>query len=359
MSKRQTALADWGLLLPAVVLVILSLTTLFSINFSYFRTQLIFFILSLFAYFFFSNINLEVFKPYLKPFYIISVFLLIFVLILGIKSHGAVRWLTIFGFSIQLSEILKPLLAFAFVYYLSKNGRNAKTLVISALLLLPVVLLIAMQPDLGSALIYAFVMLFALIVLGFPLIGFGVVTAISVGFFPIFWSSLKTYQKQRLLTFIHPSTDALGAGYNAAQAVIAVGSGMFFGKGLGEQTQSGLNFLPERQTDFIFATLSEALGFFGSLLVLCVFGILLFRIYRIYLDTQDSKTKYYALIAFFLILFQAFVNIGMNIGILPIVGVPLPFISYGGSSLLSSFVLLGILTNMSRKKTYVSALEIK
>ena len=180
-----------------------------------------------------------------------------------------------------------------------------------------------------------------------------------VASFPIFWKFLREYQKQRLLTFFHFNVDPLGTSYNAIQSIIAVGSGMITGRGFGQGTQSTLRFLPERHTDFIFATLSEELGFIGSLVILAAFGFLFYRIYLIYKNSDSSFSKVFSQAAFFLLLVQFFMNIGMNIGIMPIVGVSLPFMSYGGSSLLSSFIFLGFLSSMSKGVDSKEVLEIK
>jgi rod shape determining protein RodA len=170
---------------------------------------------------------------------------------------------------------------------------------------------------------------------------------------------LHDYQKQRILTFLNPGSDPLGTSYNVIQSVIAVGSGMFAGRGLGQGTQSGLRFLPERNTDFIFATISEQLGIVGSVIVLICFILIIYRIYIIFQKSDDKFCKIFAAIVFFSFLIQLFVNIGMNTGILPIVGVTLPFISSGGSSLLSNFIFLGFLSAISRSSKANDVLEIR
>ena len=214
------------------------------------------------------------------------------------------------------------------------------------------------QPDLGNALIYFTVTVIAFVVFGFPfsffLSGIFILSILS----PIFWNFLHDYQKQRILTFLNPN-DPLGLSYNAIQAVIAVGSGMLTGRGLGLGTQSGLRFLPERHTDFIFATLSEELGMIGAILIIITFVFLLYKIFTIFQAQEDLFSKTFSAITFSLIFIQFFVNIGMNIGILPIVGITLPFVSYGGSSLLSSFILLGLLCSMSKNDSGRKVLEIK
>ncbi len=359
MNKRSLFDIDWGLIAPVIVLVILSLTTLFSIDFSLFKSQLVFFIIGIFAFLFFSQTNYKTVKLYAWPIYIASIVLLIVVLIIGAETRGSVRWLEFFGFRVQFSEILKPFLAISLSSYLaSKNNYSFKTLFLATCFLIPIVFLVFLQPDLGNALIYALVAIITFIVFGFPFrFFFSGLVFLSI-LSPILWKFLHDYQKQRILTFLSPN-DPLGLSYNAIQSVIAVGSGMLFGRGLGLGTQSGLRFLPERHTDFIFATLSEELGIIGAVLVIVTFAFLLYKIFTIFRNQEELFNKTFSIIVFSLIFFQFFVNIGMNIGILPIVGITLPFVSYGGSSLFSSFILLGILSAMSKGKTSRRFLEIK
>lgn len=160
------------------------------------------------------------------------------------------------------------------------------------------------------------------------------------------------------MTFLDPSRDPLGTSYNVIQSVIAVGSGMIMGRGLGQGTQSGLRFLPERHTDFIFATISEQLGFIGTIIILVCFAFLLYRVFKIFLNSEEGFSKNFSAIVFFSFLIQIFVNIGMNVGIIPVVGVTLPFVSYGGSSLLSNFIFLGFLSSIVRSTKDKNVLEI-
>jgi len=359
MKRRSIFDIDWGLITPVIVLVILSLTTLFSIDFSLFKSQFILFIVGIFAFLFFSQTNYKTVKLYASPIYIASIVLLIIVLFVGAEARGSVRWLELFGFRIQFSEILKPFLAISLSSYLvSKNNYSLKTLFTATCFLIPVALLVFLQPDLGNALVYIFAAVIAFLVFGFPFRYFLAQLAILIMLSPILWRFLHDYQKQRILTFLNPN-DPLGISYNSIQAIIAVGSGMFFGRGLGLGTQSGLRFLPERHTDFIFATLSEELGLVGGVLLVATFAFLLYKIFVIFREQDDLFCKIYSSVAFALIFVQFFVNIGMNIGILPIVGITLPFVSYGGSSLLSSFILLGILSSMSKSRSSYKVLEIK
>ena len=359
MNRRSFFNIDWGLLTPVIILVILSLAALFSMDLSLFKSQLIFFIIGIFVFLFFSQINYRILKLYALPIYVTSIVLLIIVLIIGVEARGSVRWLELFGFRVQFSEILKPFLAISLSAYLSsRDNRSLKTLFLATCFLIPVVFLVFWQPDLGNALIYALVAIVVFIVFGFPFRFFfsGLVFFLILS--PIFWRFLRDYQKQRILTFLNPN-DPLGLSYNAIQSVIAVGSGMLFGRGLGLGTQSGLRFLPERHTDFIFATLSEELGMIGAILMIIVFIFLLYRIFTIFQEQEELFCKTFSVIVFSLIFLQFFVNIGMNIGILPIVGITLPFVSYGGSSLLSNFILLGILSAMNNSDSSHKVLEIK
>lgn len=359
MNRRSFLYIDWGLFVPAIVLVILSLTTLFSIDFALFKSQFVFLIVSIFVFLFFSQANYKTIKIYSTPIYIISIILLLVVLIVGTETRGSVRWLEFLGFRMQFSEILKPFLALSLSSYLSSgNNYSFKTLVLGILFLLPIFFLIFLQPDLGNALTYFIVAILTFVIFGFPLrfffAGLIFISALS----PIIWKFLHDYQKQRILTYFSPN-DPQGLSYNAIQSVIAVGSGMLIGRGLGLGTQSGLRFLPERHTDFIFATISETLGMVGAILVILAFAFLLYKIFSIFRNQEDLFGKIFSIVAFSLIFFQFFINIGMNIGIVPIVGITLPFVSYGGSSLLSSFILLGILSAINSGVAAKKVLEIR
>ena len=357
---RSRFAIDWWLLSPVLILVCLSLATLFSIDVAFFRSQLISFLVSLVAFLFFTRINLGFLKQLKLIFYVGSLVLLGILFIVGIESRGAVRWLTIFGTSIQFSEFIKPFLSVAFASFLANAAfSKRKTYVMTILLLLPIFSLIVIQPDLGSGLIFAFVVILTLLVYGFPLYLFGLTLLPIVLSLPLIWNFMHEYQRQRVLTLFHPTVDPLGTSYNSIQAIIAVGSGSFFGRGWFEGTQSTLRFLPERHTDFIFATLAEGLGFFGATLVLFVFAFLCYRVYLIFQNSTDTFSRLFAVCCFGFFFIQGVVNIGMNVGILPIVGVTLPFVSFGGNSLLSNFIFLGILSAISVSQKKERVLEIR
>jgi rod shape determining protein RodA len=340
-------------------LIALSLATIFSIDFALFKNQLFFLGLSVFVFLFFTQVEYKVIQQYSIPIYTLSIILLLLVLFFGFESRGAVRWFDIFGFRVQFSELIKPFLAVALAAFLTKKENySLKLSLLSVCFMLPIAILIFLQPDLGNALIHIIVTVLTLIFFGIPLRLFFATVVVFVGSLPFAWGFLHQYQKQRILTFLNP-TDPLGSSYNAIQSSIAIGAGILTGRGFGQGTQSGLKFLPERHTDFIFATLAEELGCIGTVVVLLCFAFILFRIYLIFSKSEDTSCKLFCAIAFFLILSQFFINIAMNAGFLPIVGISLPFVSYGGSSLLSNFILLGLVSSISRNTISRKVLEIR
>ena len=351
---------DFWLLLPVTVLTIISLTTLLSLNGSYFKSQLFSLAVAFLAFLFFSQLNIELFKKLALPLYILSLVLLSIVLLIGIESRGAIRWIDIFGVSIQFSELLKPLLALSFASFVAQHEYpTIKSFFAALLFVLPIVVIIALQPDLGTGLLYLSVVVFTLIVVGVPLRWFALSAVPFLLVSPLIWTMLHDYQRQRVLAFLHPASDPLGTSYNSIQAIIAVGSGSFGGKGLSQGTQSILRFLPERHTDFIFATIAEGLGFVGATIVVVILLLLCYRIYVIFKDTNDLFSRIFVLCAFGFILFQGLVNIGMNIGVVPIIGITLPFVSFGGNSLISNFIFLGILSSLSLSQRNRDVLQIR
>lgn len=351
---------DWQLIVPVFILVAISLATIFSVNGALFRNQLLFVCAACLLFLFFAHTDLSVWLEHSKLIYIVSLIGLGLLLVVGFETRGAVRWLSFLGFSLQFSEVFKPFLAVGLAAFLAKREeRSFSTFVSVFLLLFPVAFLIFRQPDLGSALMYVLATALTLALFGFPLWWFGAMVAGVGASIPIVFRFLHTYQQQRLLTFFHLTNDPLGISYNAIQAVIAVGSGMFVGKGLGMGTQSGLRFLPERHTDFIFATLSEDLGFLGALIVTLAFCFLFYRLFVIFRSCERVEEKLFVAATFSLLFVQFFVNIGMNIGLMPIVGVPLPFVSYGGSSLLSNAIFLGLASGVASSIKRKSVLEIR
>jgi rod shape determining protein RodA len=345
--------------IPVLILTVISLITLFSIDALYFRNQLMTLIVSVTGYMIFSKINIDFLRGLKVPIYMASVLLLLLVFFAGVEARGASRWFEIFGIRLQFSEILKPFFAIALASEIAESNRGFRSFLKITILMIPIVILITLQPDLGSGLLYAGAGLFALLVMGFSLSWFIIVSLPFIFSAPFFWRSLHDYQRQRILTFIDKGGDPLGTSYNAIQAIIAIGSGSFFGKGISEGTQSVLRFLPERQTDFIFATIAEALGFFGASIVIIALFFILYRIFILFNHEQETFGKAFLAITFGFIFIQTFVNIAMNLGLLPIVGITLPFVSFGGSSLLSNFIFIGLMASFSLNNTKNKVLEIR
>lgn len=359
MKRVNFASIDWWLLIPVVILLVFSLVTLYTISTELFRSQLIFIIFSSIVFFGLSRLNPSVLRYYSIPIYLGSLIILAAVLVFGVETRGTVRWIEIFGVRIQFSEILKPFLALALASYLANlKNYSFKSFVSVIILLLPLFVLIFRQPDLGNAAIYGIVTILALLIYGFPYKWFFVGFLLFLSSIPFLWVTLHEYQKQRVLTFLDPDKDPLGASYNAIQAVIAIGSGMIIGKGLGQGTQVSLNFLPEQHTDFIFATISEELGFMGALVIIACFAVILYRLYQIIKSSEDKFSRIFSVLVFLIIFVHFTVNVGMNLAILPIVGITLPLVSYGGSSLLSIFILFGLLFAVNNKSR-TKVLEIR
>lgn len=293
-------------------------------------------------------------KTFGWPLYALNIGLLVASLLLGTGVGGVARWITLFGLQFQFSELSKILVIVALARFLSTREMRLDspfTIVGAALLVAPPLILVALQPDLGTALVFAAILGGMLFLSGVGLrwlvaAGVGIVAAT-----PFVWVSLlRDYQKQRLLSFLDPSADPLGSGWQILQSQIAVGSGGLFGKGLTNGTQNQLDFLPVQSTDFVFAIWSEEFGFFGALLVIALYVLLL---WRILLGGWRSRDRFGLLVAgglASLILFQVLVNIGMVIGIMPITGIPLPFITHGGASLISIAMGLGILQSINVRR---------
>lgn len=359
MNRFSFNRIDFSLLIPSILLVFISLATLFSIDQALFTQQSIFFLGSILVFFIFLNIDYRFFTLYIKPLYFISLLSLLLILFFGVEVNTARSWFSFFGFHLQISEVVKPFYIIIIAYFLStyKTGRIFKFLG-SIALTIPVLFLILRQPDLGTGLMYCATLAGMLLMFGFPFRYFIASLLLLLIPTPILFPLLKDYQKERILTFFNTTADPSGSSYNAIQSLISIGSGGFFGKGLGEGTQSVLRFLPERHTDFIFASISEGLGFVGGVSVICLFCFLLYRILKVYQRTQDKYAKLIVAGAFFLFLVQMTVNIGMNMGIMPIIGITLPLVSYGGSSLLTTFIILGIVSSISYEFKRHTTLEI-
>lgn len=350
---------DFYLFLIIILLLGFGIGMVSSVCPDYLYNQLFYVLISLFLFLIFSFIDVNILFL-LSPFiYVFNIIFLILPFIFGRVTRGAVRWIPLGSFTIQPSEIVKPFLALVSAIFWEKSAFTFKRLFIFIFLISPIVFLIFLQPDLGSTLVVLSIFLGIILFLGIKFKQFLFLSIAFVLLIPLLWASLKDYQKFRLIHFVNPYSDPLGEGYNLIQAKITVGSGGIFGRGLGRGTQSHLAFLPERHTDFIFASLAEEFGFVGSSFVLLLYLFLILRIFKVAWRQKERLFFFLAIGLFSYLSFQIVVNLGMNVGLLPITGITLPLISYGGSSLLATMISLGILENLSSRGKEEKVIEIK
>ncbi|MFH2019550.1 MAG: rod shape-determining protein RodA [bacterium] len=351
---------DFLLLIPFLLASFISLMMIFSIAPNNLATQVISFIIGLALFVYFAKQDYGLYQAVGLPSYFLAIFFLLLTFFFGSSVRGSVRWLDIFGFSFQASEFAKPLLILAFPYFFSRFPPiNLKNLLKNLLFLAIPIFLIYKQPDLGTTLTVMILWLTQLFVAGtkswYLALG-GAISLVLAKLSPLF---LHDYQIERFQAFLDPASDPLGSGYNVIQAIIAVGSGGLLGKGLGHGTQSHLRFLPERHTDFIFASLAEELGLAGGIFVILVLSTILVRLLDHCLHSTDAHNRLILAGIFAILCFQTFVNIGMNIGLAPVTGITLPFISYGGSSVIATAICLGIASSLSRTLISTPSIEIK
>jgi len=344
---------DITLLAVVLILILLGLIIIFSTSYNStgtdflnFKKQVIFSVIGFVLMMFVSFFDYRALKNWTGIFYVLVCFVLVAILFLGTLIRGSMSWFDLGFFNVQPSEFVKIIMIIILAKYLSeaKNYLNDfRKIIISGIYVsLPTVLII-LQPDFGSALVMLFIWISMVFITGtkirYAVMIFilGIISLVA-GWFYVF----EDYQKDRIATFVNPQSDLLGAGYNVNQSIIAVGSGNIWGKGLGYGSQSQLNFLPEKHTDFIFAVIAEEMGFIGAFFMLGLFAIVFYRFFKIALETQDNFGKLLVLGVAFTLIFHISINIGMNVGIMPVTGIPLPFISYGGSSLISFLIMIGI-----------------
>jgi len=288
------------------------------------------------------------------PVYFFNLALLVLTLVLGSGVGGVSRWVTIGPVQFQFSELAKILMAVVLANYLA--GRQGKlkhltTLVGAFLLVMPALALVLIQPDLGTSLVFGAILFGTLFLSGAGLRWLLLAAAGVVAMVPIAWNYiLEDYQKRRLLSFMDPSADPQGSGYQLIQSQIAVGSGGLFGKGLTNGSQTQLDYLPVSATDFVGATLAEELGFVGGVLLLLLFGALLWRILVVGWRSRDAFGLAFAAAMASMLLFQLLVNFGMVLGVMPVTGIPLPFVTHGGASLTSYAIGLGILQSVTMRQ---------
>lgn len=354
---------DTPLFLMLVGISIFGLTILYSASaesiFLVYK-QMLHFIFAIGVMLIIAQIPPRVFRRYSPYLMLLGIFLLLLVLLFGSSSGGAQRWLDLGLIRFQPSELMKVIVPIAIASILSEKTLPPQPISIftSLAAIIVIVLLIAKQPDLGTSLLIGasggYVLLFSGVriqILRNSWLNFGVISAGSLGGGYIAWNYLlMAYQKKRIMTMIDPTLDPLGAGYHILQSKIAIGSGGLFGKGIEQGSQAQLNFLPEHTTDFIFAVIAEELGFIGVLLLLCFYGLIIWRCFVISIESEDTFSKLLGASLTLIFFTYVFVNIGMVSGLLPVVGVPLPLISYGGSSLITLFASFGIIMSIRKHK---------
>ena len=396
---------DLGLFLPVVGLILIGLVAIFSSTLNHptahgnFEKQVIWGIAALIIFFIIYSLPTNSFKPIATPVYLVSLFFLIVVLLVGRKVSGAKSWLDLGFLGFQPSELAKMGTILAMATFLSRRNANIesfKDILIALSIGLVPVALILLEPDMGTSIIFfgiilsiivwkgislfslfvvlspgfvAIAALFgiyyfigALVVVGVLLLLFkrdvffsGSIFAMNLGagfFADYVYKALSPHQQKRIQSFIDPMADPLGSGYNAIQAKVAIGSGGLFGKGFLKGNQTQLQFIPEQWTDFIYCVIGEEFGFIGSFLTLLLFFILFLRLLKIAANAKDEFLSL-IVIGILSVYFTHFlINIGMTVGILPVIGIPLPFVSYGGSSLLVNMFMLGIVANVYRTRKH-------
>lgn len=314
--------------------------------------------LGLILVFVLGAINYRAYEPAARLFYVLGIVMLVLVLVFGRTIRGTQGWFVFGGWSFQPIEAAKIILVIFLARYFSRHAyaRDVQSLIGSGIGVMVFVGLTFMQPDFGSAMVLVSVWVALLLVSGtkrryvLMLLSGALIAAVVAWFFV-----LKPYQHERILTFLDPSRDPLGRGYNLTQSLIAVGAGGVLGRGLGLGSQSQLRFLPEAQTDFIFAVVAEELGFLAVVVVLALYLLLVWRAMRLARQARDNFTVYLTTGIAILLTLQMFVNVGMNMGLMPITGIALPFLSYGGSSLIMSMALVGLLESVAVRVRAVGA----
>lgn len=347
---------DWLLVIFVLPVLFFGLITMksFTSDTPFFSHQLIWITLSFIVFFFLSFIDFRFLKRTEVLVALFGIFSLILILlfVVGHVSNGAQSWFSFGGFSFQPADMMKLVVILMLAKYFSRRHieiGNFKHIFISGIYAFIPFLLVFLQPDFGSAIIIFFIWLGMILVSGISKKHLLVVFGIGIITFVFLWGFVfKPYQKDRIINFVQPLSDIQGSGYSVYQSTIAVGSGQLLGKGVGFGTQSRLKFLPEYQTDFIFASFVEEWGFFGSLIIFILFSLIIWRILHIALLGVSNFEILFGVGLAIYFMSHFIINIGMNIGVMPVTGITLPFMSYGGSHLLAEFIGLGILMGMNR-----------
>jgi len=367
IDRRLVLNFDWGLLVATLLVIACGLMTVLSaahvpgrLFSGLFSRQLLWAALGLLGLLAAMSFDYHWLERYAYFIYAAAIFLLVLTPILGTSGGGARRWIVLGPATIQPSEFVKLALVVGLARHLHRrvgeHPLDLRSVAVSVLLFAPPAVLILKQPDLGTVVVLGITVAGLLLLAGLRLRLVFLLAAILIPATPLVWHHLKPYQQRRVMTFIDPNADPLGAGYHIIQSKIAIGSGMLEGKGYLHGTQNRLNFLPEQHTDFIFAVYAEEWGFLGGAVLLALYVLLMLRCLSVAMRARDPFGMLLAFGLTLMIFGQVLVNIGMATGSLPVVGITLPFFSYGGSSLLASMVAIGLLLNISmRRFTFASS----
>ena len=364
-DRRLILNFDWTLLITTILISVLGVINLYSSTYPYTGTATPLFIKQIYWFIigscFMALIILFNYRTFIRlayPLFVFCLFLLVMVMFFGRPSSGSQRWLQLGFISFQPSELTKIALILSLTRFFTADenphGYGLRDLGVPFLLLAFPLLLIFKQPDLGTVGLLVLIYFSILAFMGLRrktwiTLGIGIAAA-----FPLFWHFLKDYQRTRLLTFINPDLDPLKTGYHIAQSKIAVGSGTLLGKGYLKGTQSQLHFLPEQHTDFVFSVWAEEWGFVGSFVLLFLFLLLISRGLKIASTSKDRAGALLAIGISAMLFWQIFINVGMVVGIVPVVGVPLPLFSYGGTAVITTMMGIGILMNVSMRRFMLS-----
>ena len=316
--------------------------------------QSIYIAIGLLLMFFISRLDQSVYKSFLMHLFWLGLILLIWVLLFPAEGYKTDRWIDLGFIGFQPSEVIRLLLPLAAASYLTRNQRSltTKDWFVVLVAIFSCSYLVFKQPDLGTALIVLASGCIPVFLAGFPLLIVIIFIMVVIISSPFLWASLTPYMQQRVVTLFNPESDLLGAGWNISQSKTAIGSGGFWGKGYLNGTQSQLDFIPESHSDFIFSVIGEEFGFLGIFLLLMLYGVILYRVFKIALNSSKEFSRLEATSIGFVFLIFLWINISMTVGTLPVVGVPLPLISQGGTSILIHLVAFGFVLSMKRRQTW-------
>lgn len=362
IDRRLVSHFDWTLFLLCLGFVAIGVMTIYSANFDLDTghagalpgKQITWFGLGLIAMLIALSFDYHYIDRLAYPFYGIMLVLLVLVMVVGHSGGGSQRWINLGFFRLQPSEPAKLAIVLVMAKYFQSDepgrGYYLRDLWVPFLLVAPLVILTLIQPDLGTAIILGIVFVSMILMGGLRVRSFAGLVGAGLAFLPIFWHFLRPYQQNRILTFLDPNRDPLGAGYHVIQSQIAIGSGRVFGKGFLHGTQNRLDFLPAQHTDFVFAVFSEEWGFLGCAILLLLYFIMIAYCIRL---VQRAKDRFGALLVFgmvAIVFWHVVINVAMVAGVMPVVGVPLPLVSYGGSALASMMFAMGVVMNVSMRR---------